>query len=103
MGNQNKTNNQSTTTAMFSLTKLASAEAFRNPFDDGQDYLRGTVRCTDGPDGARKGKVFFHQLDTGDEDEATSISVRAGGFGADRVAVEIYDEQPTQDNISARK
>merc|ERR1719168_260213 len=69
-----------TTTAMFSLTKLAfaaalaaSAEAFRNPFDEG------------------------------DDDEAVSISVNAGGFGADRVAVEIYDVQPTQDNISDRK
>ena len=46
-------------------------------------------------DGAKKGKVIFHQeaTDAG-ELEPTSVSARVRGAAADRVAIELYDEDP---------
>merc|ERR1711893_59820 len=52
-------------------------------------------------DGARKGKVIFHQeaTDAG-ELEPTSVSARVRGAAADRVAIELYDEDPQTSTVA---
>ena len=64
----------------------------KNPFDEGVAYYRGACQVKDA-DGAKKGKVIFHSELT-DEIEATSVSARVRGAGADRVAIELYDADP---------
>ena len=65
----------------------------QNPFDEGVAYYRGACQLRNA-DGQKSGKVVFHSELT-DQVELTSVSARARGAGADRVAMELYDADPT--------
>merc|ERR1712014_286077 len=68
-----------------------------NLFDEDTPYYYGKC-CLKNNDGNKSGKVIFHQ-EAGSE--FSSVSARARGAGADRVAIELYDEDPT--NLDAKQ
>ena len=62
-----------------------------NLFDDDTPYYYGKC-CVKAADGTKRGKVIFHQEADSD---FSSVSARVRGAGADRVAIELYDADPT--------
>merc|ERR1711877_107890 len=124
MGKKNKTTNPRINSKMISFSKIAFAALLaysvqgRSARDDDAEYnrrfgksaakksvkARGGIAANlfdeDTPyyDGNKSGKVIFHQ-EAGSE--FSSVSARARGAGADRVAIELYDEDPT--NLDAKQ
>ena len=68
-----------------------------NLFDEDTPYYYGKC-CLKNNDGNKSGKVIFHQ-EAGSA--FSSVSARVRGAGADRVAIELYDEEPT--NLPAQQ
>ena len=60
-------------------------------FDDDTPYYFGKC-CVKDADGVKKGKVILHQEA---ESKYSSVSARVRGAGADRVAIELYDSDPS--------
>ena len=65
------------------------------PFDEDQAWFTG--KCMLMHEGERAGLVLFHQeLTDAAELEPTTLTVRARGAAANRVAIELYEEDPAE-------